>query len=78
MGGVADLLQVDEIVHHIVGDGEVDHPIHEVEAKKGDGEDDAAVLVDVAGPHAEESLRGGGRRRGGGRGRHSRGWQTCT
>jgi hypothetical protein len=40
-----------------------------VEAEEGDGEDDAAVFVDVAGLHPEKALRrsrryGGGIRRG--------------
>ena len=66
------LVQIDQVLHHNVGDGEIDGPVHEVEAKEGDGEDDAAVLVDVAGLHAEESLGRGRGRRGGRRRGHRR------
>ena len=41
----------------------VDHPVHEVEAEEHDGEHHPAVLVDVAGLHAQKlgAGRGGGR-----------------
>ena len=43
------LIQVDEVLYHVVGDGEIDHPVHEVEGEEGDGEHDAAVLVNITG-----------------------------
>jgi len=55
--GWISLLEVDEIVDDIDRDGEIDHPVHEVEAEEGDGENDPTVLVDVGGLHAEKSLR---------------------
>jgi hypothetical protein len=62
---VSSLLQIDQIVHHIGGDGQIDHPVHQVEAEEGDGEHDPAVLVDVGCLHAEEPLWRGGWRSGG-------------
>ena len=47
-----DLLQVDKIFDYRGGDGEIDHPVHEVEGEEGDGEHDPAVLVNITGPHA--------------------------
>ncbi len=35
----------------------VDDPIHQLEAGEGDGEKDAAVLVDVGGRHAEQLVQ---------------------
>ena len=52
-------LEVDQVVHHLVGDGEVNHPIHQVEAEEGDGEDDPAILVNIRGLHSKEPLRWG-------------------
>ena len=49
-----DLLQVDEVLHDLVGDGKEDHPVHEVEGEEGDGEHDATVLVNVAGLHPRQ------------------------
>ena len=37
-----------EVLGDLVADVQVDDPVHEVEAGEGDGEEDAAVLVD---PH---------------------------
>ena len=42
-----DIVQVDEVGGHLVADVEVDDPVHEVEAEEGEGEQDAAPLVDV-------------------------------
>jgi hypothetical protein len=58
----SSLFQVDQVVHHIGGNGEVDGPVHEVEAEEGDGEDNPAVLVNVACLHAKETLRRSWRR----------------
>ena len=52
-----DLLQVDEVLDDLVGDGEEDHPVHEVEGEEGDGEHNAAVLVNVAGLHPRQQNR---------------------
>ena len=51
-----------QVLSHHVRDVQVDDPVHEVEADEGDGEDDAAILVDVAGSHAEDSFRRWGQR----------------
>jgi len=40
-------VEQDEVLGHLVADVQVDDPVHEVEAGKGDGEEDAAVLVNV-------------------------------
>ena len=45
----ADLDEIDKIVDNLVGDGEIDHPVHEMEWEEGDGEHDPAVFVDIAG-----------------------------
>ena len=59
------LLQIHEILHILMRDAHIDHPVHEVEAGKHDGKHDPAVLVYVAGPHPEQVV---GRLGGGGRG----------
>lgn len=40
-------MEQDEVLGHLVADVQVDDPVHEVEAGEGDGEEDAAVLVNV-------------------------------
>ena len=50
----SSLLKVDKIVHDFIGNREIDHPVHKVEAEKGDGKDNPAVLVDVAGLHPKK------------------------
>ena len=40
-------LEIDQVIRHLVGDGQVDHPVHQVEAEESDGEDDSAVLVNI-------------------------------
>ena len=52
-------LEVDQVVHHLVRDGQVNHPIHQVEAEESDGEDDPAILVNVRSLHSKEPLRWG-------------------
>ena len=42
-----EFVQVDEVRGDLVADVEVDDPVHEVEAEEGEGEEDAAPLVDV-------------------------------
>ena len=49
-------LEVDQVVHHLVRDGQVNHPVHQMEAEESDGEDDPAVLVNIRGLHAKQSL----------------------
>ena len=39
--------------------GEIDHPVHQVEAQERDREDNPRIFVDVAGLHTKESFRGG-------------------
>ena len=39
--------------------GEIDHPVHQVEAQEGDREDNPRIFVDVAGLHTKESFRRG-------------------
>ena len=58
------LLQVDDVIRNIPGQAEVDHPVHEVEGDEHDGEDDAAVLVDITRPHPAQPRRGLRRQRG--------------
>ena len=36
--------------------GEIDHPVHEVEAQEGDREDNPRIFVDVASLHTKESF----------------------
>ena len=40
-------VKVDEVGGHLVADVQVDDPVHQVEAKEGEGEEDAAPLVNV-------------------------------
>ena len=46
--------------------GEIDHPVHQVEAQEGDREDNPRIFVDVAGLHTKESFWGGLKRNWGG------------
>ena len=46
---LVNLFQVDKIIDNVGGDGEIDHPVHEVEGEEGDGEHDPAVLVNITG-----------------------------
>jgi hypothetical protein len=57
--------QVDQVLGDIARDAQIDHPVHQVETQEHDGEDDPAVLVDVAGTHAQYAVGGlgGGERR---------------
>jgi hypothetical protein len=56
--------QVDQVLGDIARDAQIDHPVHQVETQEHDGEDDPAVLVDVAGAHAQHAVGGlGGRER---------------
>ena len=64
-------LEVNEVFDDVVAQVLVDDPVHELEARKGDGKNDAAVLVNVRGRHAEHlvqvlhvALRVRGRRSG--------------
>ena len=58
--------------------GEIDHPVHQVEAQECDGEDDPWIFVNVAGLHSEESFWGRLKRnRGGGMGSSSRSTASC-
>lgn len=45
--------------------GEIDHPVHQVEAQEGDREDNPRIFVDVARLHTKESFRGGLKGNGG-------------
>ena len=58
------MLQVDDLVRDVAGEAEVDHPVHQVEGDEHDGEDDAAVLVDITRPHPAQPRRGLRRQRG--------------
>ena len=46
-----------EVVVGLVGDVEVDDPVHEVEADEAHGEPDARVFVDVGGSAAVEFVQ---------------------
>lgn len=64
------LVEIDQVVHNRLRDGEEDGPVHHVEADEGDREDHPGVLVDIASSHPHYPLRGRlGHRRGEGRGR---------
>ena len=58
------MLQVDDLVRDVAGEAEVDHPVHQVEGDEHDGEDDAAVLVDITRPHPAQPRRRLRRQRG--------------
>ena len=64
------LHQIDQILGDVPGNAQIDHPVHEVEAEEHDGEDDAAVLVNVASAHAKHAV---GRLSGRQRRRHHNG-----
>ena len=55
----ADLVfaKVDKVLDDIITQVLVDDPVHELEARKGDGEYYAAVLVNVRGRHAEHLVQ---------------------
>ena len=61
--------QVDKVIGNLIRDGEIDHPVHEVEAEEGDRENDSTILVNIACLHSEQSVRRLGRGYGRGRGR---------
>jgi len=44
--------EVHQIIHHRLGDGEEDRPVHHVEAREENGEDHPGVFVDVTGTHS--------------------------
>ena len=50
-------MEQDEVLGHLVADVQVDDPVHEVETREGDGEEDAAVLVDVRRRHSHHLLQ---------------------
>ena len=54
---LAPLVQIDQIVHNRLRDGEEDGPVHHVEADEGDWEDHPGVLVDIASTHPHYPLR---------------------
>ena len=50
-------MEIDKVVDNMVAQMLVNDPIHELEACKGDGEKDTAVLVNVRGCHAEHLVQ---------------------
>ena len=58
------VVEVHDVVHGLPCEAEVDHPVHQVEGDEHDGEDDAAVLVDITRPHPAQPRRGLRRQRG--------------
>ena len=46
-------IKIDDFLGNFAGNRHIYHPIHQVEAEEHDGEDDSAVLVNVAGPDAQ-------------------------
>ena len=40
-------VEIDQILHHIVARMLIDDPVHQLEASKGDREENATVFVDV-------------------------------
>ncbi len=53
---LAGLPKEDKVGDDLLRDVEVDDPVHQVEADEADGEEDAAVLVDVGGRDAAHLL----------------------
>ena len=58
------VVEVHNVVHRLASQAEVHHPVHQVEGDEHDGEDDAAVLVDITRPHPAQPRRGLRRQRG--------------
>ena len=50
-------MEVNQVIDDIVAKVLVDDPVHELEARKGDWKNDAAVLVNVRGRHAEHLVQ---------------------
>ena len=50
-------VEQDEVLGHLIADVQIDDPVHEVEAGEGDGEEDAAVLVNVRRRHSHHLLQ---------------------
>jgi len=51
------VIERDDVVRDLPGDGEINHPVHHVETDKHDGEEDSAVLVNITASHPEYSVR---------------------
>ena len=54
---LAGLPEEDQIGYDLLGDVQVDDPVHQVEADEADREEDAAVLVNVGGRDAAHLLQ---------------------
>ena len=50
-------MKVNEVINDVITQVLVDDPVHELEARKGDWKNDAAVLVNVRGRHAEHLVQ---------------------
>ena len=49
MSTTSILFQVYKIIYNFTADGEIDHPVHEMEGEEGYGEHNPAVLVNITG-----------------------------
>ena len=50
-------IEEDQIRDNVITEMAVDDPVHELEASEGDGEEDAAVLVNVGCRHSKELVQ---------------------